>query len=186
MALGLHPGIVVQRARADQHHARALFGAREQMAAASFAERTVLAGRGIVGHEIVRAGHDLEAAFLHGQDRRKRGAGEFPAIRTMAVRENQDLPRALVPHFSAIATARQHGGLLRFEESVPQPARNAKQERKSRKSRVSRRRGGTEGCGNLEARRIWFPMRRIAARKDQFMRPTPSPKRTSQETDSFV
>lgn len=129
MALGLQSGIDVQRARADQHHARPLLGAREQMAAAGPAERTEFAGRGIEGHEIVRAGHDLEAAFLHGQDRRKRGAGKLPAVRTMAVRENQDLPRAFIAHFPAIATARQHGGLLGFEESVPQMVQNAKGEK---------------------------------------------------------
>lgn len=128
MALGLQPGIDVQRARADQHHARPLLGAREQMAAAGPAERTELAGRGVEGHEVVRPGHDLEPAFFHGQDRRKRGAGKLPAVRTMAVRENQDLPRALVPHVPAIATARQHGGLLGFEESVPQIVSNAKGE----------------------------------------------------------
>ena len=128
MALGFHPGIDVQRAGAEEHHARALLGAREQMAAAGLAERTELAGRGIEGHEIVRAGHDLEPAVLHGQDRRKRGAGEFPAIRTMAIREDQDLAGAFIANFSAIATARQHGGLLGFKESVPQPARNAKGE----------------------------------------------------------
>ena len=156
VALGLRPGIGVQRARADQHHARALLGAREQVAAAGLAERTELAGRGIVGHEIVRAGHDLEAAFLHGQDRGKRGAREFPAIRTMAVREDQDLARALVLHFPAIATACQHGGLLGFAESLPQDDGNAKGEGKEanhgltrmdtdgegRNSRLSRRRGG--------------------------------------------
>ena len=129
VALGLYPGIDVQRARADQHHARALLGAREQMAAARLAERTVFAGRGVVGHEIVRAGDNLEAAFLHGQNRGKRGAGKLPAVRTMAVREDQDLARALVPHFPAIATARQHGGLLGFEESLPQEDRNAKGEK---------------------------------------------------------
>ena len=128
VALGLHPGIDVQRARADQHHARALLGAREQVATAGLAERTELAGRGIVGHEVVRPGHDLEAGFLHGQDRRKRGAGKLPAVRTMAVREDQDFARALVLHFPAIATARQHGGLLGFGESLPQADRNAKGE----------------------------------------------------------
>ena len=129
MALGFQPGIDIQRARADQHHARPLLRAREQMAAARLAERTELAGRGVEGHEIVRAGHDLEAAFLYGQDRGKRGAGEFPAIRTMAIREDQDLAGAFIANFSAIATARQHGGLLRFGESVPQTDRNAKGEK---------------------------------------------------------
>ena len=128
VALGLQARIDVQRTRADQHHARPLLGAREQVAPARLAERTELAGRGVEGHEVVRAGHDLEAAFLHGQDRRKRGAGKLPAIRTMAVREDQDLSRALVPHFPAIATARLHGDLLGFRESVPQTARNAKGE----------------------------------------------------------
>ena len=128
MALGLQPGIDVQRARADQHHARALLGAREQVAPAGLAERTEFAGRGVEMDEVVRAGHDFEAAFFHGQDRRKRGAGKLPAVRTMAVREDQDLARALVLHFPAIATARQHGGLLGFEESLPQDDGNAKEE----------------------------------------------------------
>ncbi len=106
MALGFQPGIDVQRAGAEEHHTRPLLGAREQMAAARLAERAKLTGRGVIGHEIVRAGHDLEPAVLHGQDRRKRGAGKLPAIRTMAIREDQDLAGAFVAHFSAIATAR--------------------------------------------------------------------------------
>ena len=79
------------------------------MASARLAERTEFAGRGVVGHEIVRAGHDLEAGLLYRQNRRKRGTGKFPAVGTMAICENQDSPRAFVPHFSAIATACQHG-----------------------------------------------------------------------------
>ena len=80
--------------------------------------------------EVVRAGDDLEAAVLHGQDRRKCGAGKLPAVRTMAVREDQDLARALVLHFPAIATARQHVDLLGFEENLPQADGNAKGEEK--------------------------------------------------------
>lgn len=108
VVLRLEVRVVVQAAGADKNHPGAMFRAGIQMAPAGFAEIALFSGGGLEGNELGLAGNELESLFLRDQDRGERRAREFPAVRTMAIREEQQLAVDFVLHRAAVATAFEH------------------------------------------------------------------------------
>ena len=93
MEVGAQARIGVQRARAQDDHAGAVFPEGEHVRAALPAEAAPLAGRGGVFRDLVGAGGDPEACRIRDDDRGEGRTRELAAIVAMAVHEPQQLAR---------------------------------------------------------------------------------------------